>query len=110
MLAFAQAALDGLMIGGVYAVISIGLTLVFGGPATGCTAPVLDTDSAAAAISPPPGGWRPIGTWDADQVTNAATIIEWPERIAAFIPSHAIRLEIKILSEHEREIAIVIPQ
>ena len=30
MLAFAQAALDGLMIGGVYAVISIGLTLVFG--------------------------------------------------------------------------------
>jgi branched-chain amino acid transport system permease protein len=30
MLAFLQAALDGLMIGGVYAVISIGLTLVFG--------------------------------------------------------------------------------
>jgi branched-chain amino acid transport system permease protein len=30
MLAFLQAALDGLMLGGVYAVISIGLTLVFG--------------------------------------------------------------------------------
>ena len=30
MLAFLQAALDGLLIGGVYAVISIGLTLVFG--------------------------------------------------------------------------------
>jgi len=52
-----------------------GLTLVFGGPATGCTAPVLGIDSAAAAISPPAGGWQPIGTWDADQVTNAATII-----------------------------------
>ncbi len=52
-----------------------GLTMVFGGPATGCTAPVLDTDSAAAPISPPPGGWQPIGTWDADQVSNAATII-----------------------------------
>src|SRR6266508_3805247 len=44
-----------------------GLTLVFGGPATGCTAPVLGIDSAAAAISPPAGGWQPIGTWDADQ-------------------------------------------
>src|SRR6266568_7481944 len=29
-----------------------GLTLVFGGPATGCTAPALGTDAAAAAISP----------------------------------------------------------
>ncbi len=52
-----------------------GLTMVFGGPATGCTTLVLGTDGAAAAISPPPGGWRPIGVFDTDQVTNAATII-----------------------------------
>ncbi len=54
-----------------------GLTFIFGGPATGCTAPAPGTDGAGpvAAISPPPGGWRPIGAWDADQVTNAATII-----------------------------------
>ncbi len=54
-----------------------GLTFVFGGPATGCTAPPVGVDSpaAAAAISPPPGGWRPIGGWDTEQVTNATTII-----------------------------------
>ena len=37
---------------------------------------------------------------------NAATIIEWPERIAELIPKDAIRVEIRPISESEREIIV----
>jgi tRNA threonylcarbamoyladenosine biosynthesis protein TsaE len=34
----------------------------------------------------------------------AATIIEWPERIASLIPNGAVMVEILVISEYEREI------
>lgn len=40
---------------------------------------------------------------------HAATIIEWPERIAELIPSSAIHVVIKVLSETERFIEVTDP-
>jgi tRNA threonylcarbamoyladenosine biosynthesis protein TsaE len=50
-----------------------------------------------------------LGVEDYLYPRHAATIIEWPERIAALIPQNAIRVEIRVLSEFEREIAIFRP-
>jgi murein DD-endopeptidase MepM/ murein hydrolase activator NlpD len=56
---------------GLVVVCAVGGTLFFGGGATACTMPL---PSGAAAISAPPGGWRPVGRFDAEQVGNSATI------------------------------------
>jgi tRNA threonylcarbamoyladenosine biosynthesis protein TsaE len=37
---------------------------------------------------------------------HAATIIEWPERIAGLIPGNAIHVVIDVISETEREIKV----
>jgi tRNA threonylcarbamoyladenosine biosynthesis protein TsaE len=37
---------------------------------------------------------------------HAATIIEWPERIAGLIPEGAIHVKISVISETEREIKV----
>ena len=47
-----------------------------------------------------------LGVEDYLYPKHAATIIEWPERIAALIPKDAINVEIKIVSETERNIII----
>jgi tRNA threonylcarbamoyladenosine biosynthesis protein TsaE len=47
-----------------------------------------------------------LGVEDYLYPTHAATIVEWPERIDTFIPAHAIRIIIEVLSENEREIII----
>jgi tRNA threonylcarbamoyladenosine biosynthesis protein TsaE len=47
-----------------------------------------------------------LGVEDYLYPKHAATIIEWPERIAALIPQNAIMIEIKIVSETERNIII----
>ncbi|HZK76440.1 MAG TPA: tRNA (adenosine(37)-N6)-threonylcarbamoyltransferase complex ATPase subunit type 1 TsaE [Candidatus Kapabacteria bacterium] len=45
-----------------------------------------------------------LGVEDYLYPKHAATIIEWPERISALIPTGAITLEILVVSETEREI------
>ena len=47
-----------------------------------------------------------LGVEDYLYPTNAATIVEWPERIEAFIPKDAIRININAISETDREIVI----
>jgi tRNA threonylcarbamoyladenosine biosynthesis protein TsaE len=47
-----------------------------------------------------------LGVEDYLYPKNAATIIEWPERIASLIPNDAIEVEIRVISEYEREIKI----
>ena len=47
-----------------------------------------------------------LGVEDYLYPKNAATIVEWPERIEQFIPEGAIEVEICIVSEHEREIRV----
>ena len=47
-----------------------------------------------------------LGVEDYLHPTNAATIVEWPERIEAFIPRNAIHVNISTISETEREIVI----
>ena len=39
---------------------------------------------------------------------NAATIVEWPERIEQFIPEGAIDVRLSIVSETERKIEIIV--
>ncbi|HEV7899829.1 MAG TPA: NlpC/P60 family protein [Planosporangium sp.] len=58
-----------------------GIAMFFSGPAAGCALPAVALSGATGTISPPPGGWRPIGEWDADQVANAATIVTVGVRI-----------------------------
>jgi tRNA threonylcarbamoyladenosine biosynthesis protein TsaE len=48
-----------------------------------------------------------LGVEDYLYPKHAATIIEWPERIAQLIPKDAIRVEIRVISESEREIVIL---
>lgn len=45
-----------------------------------------------------------LGVEDYLYPKNAATIIEWPERIAALLPEGAIGVEILVVSETERKI------
>lgn len=45
-----------------------------------------------------------LGVEDYLYPKNAATIIEWPERIASLIPADAIQVEIRVISESVREI------
>jgi len=47
-----------------------------------------------------------LGVEDYLYPKHAATIIEWPERIAALIPQDAIKIEIIVVSENERKIVI----
>ncbi|HWF44516.1 MAG TPA: tRNA (adenosine(37)-N6)-threonylcarbamoyltransferase complex ATPase subunit type 1 TsaE [Candidatus Kapabacteria bacterium] len=47
-----------------------------------------------------------LGVEDYLYPQNAATIVEWPERIERFIPKGAIEVELRALSETEREIII----
>ena len=47
-----------------------------------------------------------LGVEDYLYPKRAATIIEWPERIASLIPKGAIRVEIRLISETDREIEI----
>jgi tRNA threonylcarbamoyladenosine biosynthesis protein TsaE len=47
-----------------------------------------------------------LGVEDYLYPKHAATIIEWPERIAALIPRSAIGVEIRVISEFERSIFI----
>src|SRR5207244_1702683 len=47
-----------------------------------------------------------LGVEDYLYPTHAATIVEWPERIKAFIPANAVQVTINTLSENEREITI----
>lgn len=47
-----------------------------------------------------------LGVEDYLYPKNAATIIEWPERIASLIPPNAIEVEIQVLSETERKMTI----
>jgi len=57
---------------GIVVACAAGATLLFGGGTGGaCTMPM---PTASAAISAPPGGWRPVGRFDAEQVGHAATI------------------------------------
>ncbi|MEJ3741751.1 M23 family metallopeptidase [Actinomycetes bacterium KLBMP 9797] len=48
-----------------------GVLLLGGGVSATCTAPL---PSGAAPISPPAGGWQPVGRFDGEQVGHAATI------------------------------------
>jgi cell wall-associated NlpC family hydrolase len=52
-----------------------GIAMFLGAPTAGCALPAVAVSGATATISPPPGGWQPIGEWDTNQVANAATII-----------------------------------
>lgn len=47
-----------------------------------------------------------LGVEDYLYPQHAATIIEWPERIAGLIPENAIHVIIGVVSETEREISI----
>ncbi len=50
-----------------------------------------------------------LGVEDYLYPRNAATIVEWPERIAELIPKDAIRVQITVVTEQERLIAIEQP-
>jgi murein DD-endopeptidase MepM/ murein hydrolase activator NlpD len=57
---------------GLVVACAAGATLLFGGGTGGaCTMPM---PTGSAAISAPPGGWRPVGRFDVEQVGHAATI------------------------------------
>ncbi len=57
---------------GLVVACAAGATLLFGGGVgSACTMPL---PSGSLALSPPAGGWRPVGRFDADQVGHAATI------------------------------------
>jgi tRNA threonylcarbamoyladenosine biosynthesis protein TsaE len=47
-----------------------------------------------------------LGVEDYLYPANAATIVEWPERIVGFIPPNAIQVSVASRSETERDIAI----
>ena len=47
-----------------------------------------------------------LGVEDYLYPQHAATIIEWPERIAVLIPDHAIHVTIDVVSETERVIEV----
>ena len=40
---------------------------------------------------------------------GAISLVEWPERIAGLLPDDAVRVELKHLSNEEREIRVVMP-
>src|SRR6266536_228338 len=57
---------------GIVVACAAGATLLFGGGTGGaCTMPM---PTGSPTISAPPGGWRPVGHFDAEQVGHAATI------------------------------------
>lgn len=49
-----------------------------------------------------------LGIEDYLYPTRAATIIEWPERIASLLPAGAIEVDIRVISEADREITIIL--
>lgn len=49
-----------------------------------------------------------LGVEDYLYPKRAATIIEWPERIAPLLPAGAIEVDIQVVSETDREITIIL--